>query len=156
MLKIKIIVLGKLKEQAYKDLEKEFLKRLSPFAKVKLVELAEVSYGKNFEPERIKEQEANLILKQLPNDGIIILLEEKGVLRNSRDFSNFVERIGGMGRELVFVLGSGIGLHESLHSYSNHVISLSPLTFPHNLARILLEEQLYRAGTILAGKEYHK
>ena len=156
MFKIKIIVLGKLKEQAYKDLEKEFLKRLSPFAKVKVVELPEVSYGKNFDIEKVKEKEAESIVKQLPDDGIIILLEEKGTLRDSKEFAKFVERLGGMGREMVFVLGSGVGLHESLHQYSNYVISLSQLTFPHNLARILLEEQLYRACTILAGKEYHK
>ncbi len=156
MLKLKIITLGKFKEQAYKDLEKEFLKRLSPFAKIKLIELAEVSYGKNPDIERVKEQEAGLIIKHLSEDSIIILLEEKGTLRSSKDFANFLERLGGMGREIIFILGSGIGLHKSLHAYSNHVVSLSPLTFPHNLARILLEEQIYRACTILAGKEYHK
>ena len=153
---MKIIVLGKLKEQGYRDLEREFLKRLSPFAKVKVIELAEVSYGKNADIERIKEQEAESVVKHLPDDGIIILLEEKGTLRNSRDFAKFLERIGISGREIVFVIGSGIGLHESLRQYSNFTISLSPLTFPHNVARILLEEQIYRACTILSGKEYHK
>jgi len=156
MFKIKIIVLGKLKEQAYKDLEKEFLKRLSPFAKVKVVELPEVSYGKNSKTEKIKAEEAEKIIRQLPEDGIIILLEEKGTERDSKEFAKFIERIGSMGREIVFVLGSGVGLHQSLHEHSNYVISLSQLTFPHNLARILLQEQLYRACTILAGKEYHK
>jgi 23S rRNA (pseudouridine1915-N3)-methyltransferase len=156
MLKLKIIVLGKLKEMAYKDLEREYLKRLSPFAKIKLIELAEVSYGKNFDLERTKLREAEMITKHLPMDGIIVLLEEKGTLRDSLEFANFIDRIGGMGREIVFVLGGGLGLHKSLHGHFNHIISLSLLTFPHNLARILLEEQLYRACTILAGKEYHK
>ncbi len=156
MFKIKIIVLGKFKEQAYKDLEKEFLKRLSPFAKIKLVELPEVSYGKNPDLEKIKEQEAKNIIKQLDENAVTILLEEKGTERDSRDFAKFLERIGGIGREMIFVLGSGIGLHASLQQYSNYTISLSQLTFPHNLARILLEEQIYRACTILAGKEYHK
>ena len=96
------------------------------------------------------------IIKQLPQDGIVILLEEKGVLRGSKDFSIFLERTGGLGKELVFVIGSGVGLHSSLKSYSNYSMSLSPLTFPHNMARVLLEEQIYRACTILAGKEYHK
>ena len=156
MFKIRIIALGKLKEQAYKDLGKEFLKRLSPFAKISLVELAEVSYGKNFDTEKVKEQEAEIIIKHLPDDGVIILLEEKGTVRNSVDFAKFIERLGTTGRELVFVIGSGIGLSKSLHQYSNYSISLSLLTFPHNLARIILEEQIYRACTILAGKEYHK
>ncbi len=156
MFKIKIIALGKFKEKAYRELEAEFLKRLSPFAKVKLVELPEVGYGKNQDVEKIKEQEAKKVIKQLPENAVIILLEEKGTLRNSKDLAVFLERVGGLGKELVFVIGSGIGLHQSLHQYSNYSISLSPLTFPHNMARVLLEEQIYRACTILAGKEYHK
>jgi 23S rRNA (pseudouridine1915-N3)-methyltransferase len=156
MFKIKIIALGKFKEKAYRELEAEFLKRLSPFAKIKVIELPEIGYGKNQDLEKVKEQEAEKIIKQLPNDGVIILLEEKGNLRNSKDFAGFLERVGGLGKELVFVIGSGIGLHESLHQYSNYSISLSPLTFPHNMARVVLEEQIYRACTILAGKEYHK
>lgn len=156
MFKLRIIALGKFKEQAYKDLEREFLKRLKPFAKIRVVELAEIPYRGGQDLERIKEKEAESIIKQLPDDGVKILLEEKGNLRNSKDFATFLERTGGLGKEFVFVLGSGIGLHESLKQYSNYSISLSPLTFPHNMARIILEEQIYRACTILAGKEYHK
>ena len=106
--------------------------------------------------EKIKEQEAEKIVKQLDEGAVVILLEEKGTLRNSKEFANFLERAGGIGRELIFVIGSGIGLHDSLKQYSNYTISLSPLTFPHNMARVLLEEQIYRACSILAGKEYHK
>ena len=156
MFKIRIIALGKFKEKAYRELEAEFLKRLSPFAKVKMVELPEIGYGKNQDLEKIKEQEAEKIIKQLPENSVVILLEEKGALRNSKDFSVFLERVGGFGKEVVFVIGSGIGLHQSLKQYSNYSISLSPLTFPHNMARVVLEEQIYRACTILAGKEYHK
>jgi len=156
MLKIKIICLGKFKEKAYKDLEKEYLKRLSPFAKVKLVELPEVSYKASEDLDRVKRKEAEAIQKQLPDGAIVILLEEKGTLRNSKEFANFLERIGGLGQEIVFVLGSGLGLHESMRQLSNYQISLSPLTFPHNMARVILEEQIYRACTIIAGKEYHK
>lgn len=156
MFKIKIIALGKLKEQAYKDLEKEFLKRLSPYCKLQLVELPEVPYGKNADIDRIKLEEAEIILKNISKDAIVILLEEKGTLRNSKDFSVFLERITSTGREINFIIGSGVGLHSSLKEHSNYSLSLSPLTFPHNLARILLIEQIYRAGTILNGKEYHK
>lgn len=156
MLKIKIICLGKLKEKAYVELEKEYLKRISPFAKVKVVELSEVPYKSEEMAVKAKEKEADLIVKQLPDDGIVILLEEKGQERDSIAFSEFLERIGGLGQEIVFVIGSGIGLSESLKEYSNHNISLSKLTFPHNMARILLEEQIYRACTISLGKSYHK
>jgi 23S rRNA (pseudouridine1915-N3)-methyltransferase len=156
MLKVKIICLGKFKEKAFKDLEKEYLKRLSPFAKLKLVELGEVSYRQGEDLERVKEKEAALIEKHLSDDAIVIVLEEKGIVRNSVDFANFLERIGGFGQEIIFVIGSGIGLHQSLRNIANHQISLSPLTFPHNFARVLLEEQIYRACTIIARKEYHK
>ena len=157
MLKIKIICLGKLKEQAYIELEKEYLKRLSPFAKVKVVELAEVSYRSEDSAAKAKLKEADLIVKQLPRDGgIVILLEESGQERDSIGFAEFLERIGGLGEEIVFVLGSGIGLHDSLKEHTNYTISLSKLTFPHNFARILLEEQIYRACTIMNGKSYHK
>jgi 23S rRNA (pseudouridine1915-N3)-methyltransferase len=107
MFKIKIICLGKFKEKAYLELEKEFLKRLSPFAKVKMVELPEEPYRKNDSTERVKEQEAESIIKNLPEDGIVILLEEKGTLRDSKVFAEFLQRTGGLGKELVFVIGSG-------------------------------------------------
>ncbi len=156
MLKIKIICLGKFKERAFLELEKEYLKRLRPFAKVQLVELTEVSYRTSDDLDRVKQKEALLIEKHLSDNAIVILLEEKGTLRNSKDFANFLERIGSLGQELIFVIGSGIGLHDSLRGLSNYQISLSPLTFPHNFARVLLEEQIYRACTIIARKEYHK
>lgn len=148
--------MGKFKEKSYSELEKLYLKRLSPFAKVKIVELPEVAYRSADQVEKAKLKEAESIVKQLPDDGIIILLEEKGQERNSKDFADFLERIGGIGQEIVFVLGSGVGLHESLKEYSNYTISLSQLTFPHNMARVILEEQIYRACTIITGKEYHK
>lgn len=156
MFKITIIALGKFKEKAYVELEKEYLKRLSPFGKVKVLELAEIGYDKNQDIEKIKQQEAEKIIKTLPKDSVVILLEEKGSLRDSKDFSKFLERLGSLGKELVFVIGSGIGLHASLKEYSNYSISLSPLTFPHNMARVVLEEQIYRACMILANREYHK
>ena len=156
MFKIRIIALGKFKEKAYLELEQEYLKRMKPYAKIKIVELLEVPYFKGTDVDKTKEKEAEKIIKQLPEDGIVILLEEKGTVRSSHQFAEFLQRTGGLGKELVFVIGSGIGLHASLKRYSNYSISLSPLTFPHNMARVILEEQLYRACTILAAKEYHK
>lgn len=156
MFKIKIIALGKFKEKAYKELENEFLKRLSPFAKIKIAELPETPYRENLDLEKAKEREAEKIIKALPDDGVVILMEEKGTVRDSQNFSVFLQRLGQLNKEIVFVLGSGIGLHESLKHYSNYSVSLSPLTFPHNMARIILEEQIYRACTIITGKKYHK
>lgn len=156
MLKMKIICLGKFKEKAYGELEREYLKRLSPFAKVKLVELPEVPYRGGDDLDRVKQKEAEIIAKHIPDGAVVLLLEEKGVERDSVEFAEFIGRLGSLGQELVFILGSGIGLHRSLKTIANYTFSLSKLTFPHNLARILLEEQIYRACTIIAGKAYHK
>lgn len=138
------------------ELEKEYLKRLVPFAKIKLIELPEVPYRSDFEMEKAKDKEAEKIIKQLPEDGIVILMEEKGAQRDSKAFADFIERTGSLNKELVFVIGSGAGLSKKLKEYSNYSLSLSPLTFTHNFARVLLEEQLYRACMILSGREYHK
>ena len=156
MFKIRIIALGKFKEKAYQELEAEYLKRLHPYAKVKIIEIPEVPYHKGEDLDRVKEKEADTIIKNLPEGGIVILLEEKGTVRDSKTFADFLQRTGGLGKELVFVIGSGVGLSDVLKPYSNYSISLSPLTFPHNLTRIILEEQIYRAVTILIGKNYHK
>ena len=156
MYKITILVLGKFKEPAFLDLEKEYLKRLKMYAKVKVLELPEVPYRDTSQIERVREKEAAIIQKHLPKNSIVILLTENGQLRNSLDFAAFFDRIGNLGQELVFVIGSGVGLHPKLIEISNYQISLSPLTFTHNLARVLIEEQLYRACTIIHGKEYHK
>jgi 23S rRNA (pseudouridine1915-N3)-methyltransferase len=156
MLKIQIITLGKFKEPAFAELEREYLKRLSPFAKVTITELPDVSYKTSTQMEAAKLKEAQAIKKRLPKDGLVILLKENGQLRDSKEFATFMERIGGIGTELVFVIGSGAGLHDSLKEVANYEMSLSPLTFTHNFARVLLEEQIYRATTIMSGKDYHK
>ncbi len=156
MFKIKIICLGKFKEKEFKELELLYMKRLSPYAKLKIVELQEVGYKENEDLERVKEKEATNILKYLDKESITIVLEEKGTERDSMGFANFIERVGNLGQELVFVIGGSLGIHSSLRAVSNYQISLSKMTFTHNFARILLEEQLYRACMIIAGKNYHK
>lgn len=156
MYKITIICLGKFKEKAFKELEAEYLKRLRPYAKVKVIELAEIGYKPGQDTDAVKAKEAESIAKQLPKNSIVILLEEKGIERSSVEFAGFLDRVGSLGQELVFVIGSGLGLHPQLRALSNYQISLSSLTFTHNFARVLLEEQMYRACTIVHHKEYHK
>ena len=156
MFKFKIICVGKFKETEFRSLELLYMKRLSAFAKVKVIELPEVGYRENEDLDRVKEKEAGQIQKHLSKDAIVILLEEHVTLRNSKDFAIFIERIGQLGQEIIFILGGSLGLHSSLRGDSNYQLSLSPLTYTHNFARVLLEEQLYRACTIISGKTYHK
>lgn len=154
--KITIICLGKFKEPAFAELEREYLKRLRPYAKLTIKELKEVAYETADQAGRAKTEEAQRVLKLIPADSVVVALEEKGYQRNSEEFSQFLERLGSIGREIILVIGSGIGLGDAVRSRANHIISLSPLTFTHNFARVLLEEQLYRAITIMEGKPYHK
>ncbi len=156
LFKIKIICLGKFKEAGFVGLENEYLKRLRPYAKVELKELREVPYETEDMVQKVKAEEGKLILKHISADSIVIILEEKGFMRSSVEFSEFMERLGSLGRELVFVIGSGVGLGDEVRARANHVISLSPLTFTHNFARVLLEEQIYRSAMILTGRKYHK
>lgn len=156
MFKLKIICLGKLKEKAFIDLEMEYLKRLRLYAKITIDELKEVSYKTSGDIDRVRAEEAEMVLKRIPKDAITIVLDEKGVVRGSVDFSQFLSRLISINREIVCVIGSGAGIDNSLRQAANHVVSLSPLTFTHNFARVLLEEQIYRACTIMEGKEYHK
>ncbi len=156
MFKITIICLGKFKEKAYIELENEYLKRLGPFAKLNLIELSEVSYNSEAQIEKSQLKEAEVIRKHIPVNSVVVLLQENGQLKNSQEFASFMDRLGSIGQEITFVIGSGSGLHPSLKDIANYYVSLSSLTFPHNLARIILSEQIYRACTIISGKKYHK
>lgn len=156
MYKIEILVLGKFKEKAYQDLEHVFLKRIQPFAKVVIKELPEVPYSPTFTPEKALELEAVTLQKNLSKDALVVLLDVHGSERSSKDFAEFLDRVASLGRTVSFIVGSGYGVSDTIKGMANHIVSFGPLTFPHNLARILLEEQLYRACTIIHHKAYHK
>ncbi len=138
MQKIKIITVGKLKRGPLKDLAVEYLKRLGPFMKVKEVVVDELS--------------AELLDKQ----AVTIMLTEDGKAMDSTVFARTLEKWSEQGqRELTFIIAGPFGFDRALLKHADHVLSLSPLTFPHEMAYVILLEQLYRAGTILAGKTYH-
>lgn len=156
MVKVTIICLGKYKEKAFLELEKEYLKRLKTFAKVSVEEIPEIPYREGQDLDRVKQKEADAIMQRIPKNTIVLVLEEKGQQRDSEELAKFLDRISSLGQELVFVIGSGIGLHNSIRGLSNYQLSLSPLTFTHNFARVLLLEQLYRSFMITSGRKYHK
>ncbi|MCL5435562.1 MAG: 23S rRNA (pseudouridine(1915)-N(3))-methyltransferase RlmH [Patescibacteria group bacterium] len=155
MFKITIITLGKLKGPAFRELESEYLKRLPPMAKVNFVELPEESYRPGQE-DKARKKEAARILKQISPEQFVVALDEKGKSVSSQLFAMKFAGHRASGQEIVFVIGSGIGLDEKIKHRANWLFSLSPLTFTHNFARVLIEEQIYRALTILTEKKYHK
>ncbi|MFA5133341.1 MAG: 23S rRNA (pseudouridine(1915)-N(3))-methyltransferase RlmH [Patescibacteria group bacterium] len=154
MQNITIIVLGKLKENYWRDAETEYLKRLAPFAKLKIIELREEPFSEKDALEKVKEKEAIKILKTLEKikNPHIIALDQNGTEFFSEKFSERLYKISG---EVVFILGGPLGLHGSIKNMAKEQFSLSRLTFTHQMARVILLEQIYRAAMIKSGRKYH-
>lgn len=155
MLNLHIITTGKLKESYWAAAEAEYLKRLKPYAKITWHELPEVAFRDVTDREKIKAQEAQKIVKILPVGATVIALHETGREFTSIKFAEFLQANSTRGETLVFVIGGPLGLHESILTRANFQISLSAFTFPHQMVRPILLEQIYRAVTILQGKQYH-
>lgn len=155
MFNIRIICTGKIKEDYWKNAELEYLKRLSPYAKIDILEIKEESFSNQNEKETITKKEAQKILSKVPQGATIITLHEHAKQKNSVQFSEFLENLSEQGNQLCFIIGGPLGLHDDVLQKSHHLLSFSELTFPHQMIRIILEEQLYRAVTIAKGKPYH-
>lgn len=155
MLNITILVLGKLKEKYWVEAEKEYLKRLLPYTKIKIIELPEEAFSDKDNIEIIKKKEANKIQKNIPNNSFVISLHERGTELTSTQLANFLEENSTRGENLVFIIGGPRGLHSDILNSAHKQISLSQLTFPHQMVRTILLEQIYRSVTIMQGKNYH-
>ena len=156
-MKIKIIALGKIKEKFLKDGIDEFLKRLTPYASVEIIELTPVEIKDENLTQKALEQEAEKILANMKSDSYVITLEILGKQLSSEDFASKINEITVSGiSELVFVIGSSCGIAPSVSQRANFKLSISKMTFLHQFARLLLVEQIYRAFKILKGETYHK
>lgn len=155
MLKIKIICLGKLKESYWRAAEEEYLKRLGPFAKIEIIEIPEASFQPNDDPNKIKKQEGEKILRQLKDDELIIALDERGKQKSSEELARFLEEQSQQGQTIAFIIGGPLGLSGEVLERANLQLSLSRLTFTHQMVRIILLEQIYRSGNIIMNKIYH-
>ena len=154
MIKINLICLGDIKEKYYKDAIDEYSKRISRFAELKIIELKEHVAASKFETEVALKKDAVEIKKHLK--GHIVVLDIKGKMLSSEDLSKKIEKISLTSSEISFVIGASNGIHDEIKNLANEKISFSPLTFPHQLMRVIFLEQLYRAFTISNGISYHK
>jgi len=134
----------------------EYVKRLQPFARIEVVEVAHEAFRDIGEKEKASAREAERILRVACNVNRqhLILLEEKGREFDSPEFAKYLSKLGEQGQTICFVLGGALGLHSSLTA-GKQSISLSRLTYPHEMARMILLEQIYRASCIMSGKQYH-
>ncbi|MCX6782282.1 MAG: 23S rRNA (pseudouridine(1915)-N(3))-methyltransferase RlmH [Candidatus Magasanikbacteria bacterium] len=158
MLHISIICLGKLKEEYWRKAEAEYLKRLSPFAKIEIIGIKEEPFGEKDDPTAIKIKEAEKIKKALVGkaDGFIIALDENGEPFSSVRFAAKINSLAGnRTADFVIIIGGPLGLSDSILKIADMTLSLSLFTFTHQMARVILLEQIYRAMMINSGRKYH-
>lgn len=154
---IKIIALGKLKEKFLKDGIDEFLKRLSPYASVEIIELMPIEIKDENLISRILDEEAQKILAYVKPQSYLITMEINGKMLSSEDFAQKLEVLTNDGvSEIIFVIGSSCGLSPIVSARANFKLSISKMTFLHQFARLLLVEQIYRAFKIMKNETYHK
>lgn len=159
-MKITIICVGKIKERFYRDAIEEYAKRLSKYCKFEIVEVADEKTPDKASPveeEQIKEKEAQRILSKIKTDSYVCTLEISGKALSSVEFAEWMEQsaIGGRS-QICFVIGGSLGLHSSVLARSDFALSFSRMTFPHQLMRVILSEQIYRAFRIIHKEPYHK
>ena len=160
MLSVYLICVGKLKEKFYKDACAEYIKRLSPYCKLTLMELPEVKLPQKPSLGEISaalEKEGEAIRAKIPPSSRVVALCVEGRMRSSEEIPQMFPVPGrSPEKHMVFVVGGGYGLHPSIKAEANVQLSMSPMTFPHHLARVMLLEQIYRAFKISEGAPYHK
>ena len=159
-MKITIVSVGKIKEKFYKDAIAEYEKRLSRYCKFQIVEVTDEKTpdkASTVEEEQIKEKEADRILSHIKEDAFVVTLEISGKKLDSVSFANLLEQKGVHGvSHIQFVIGGSLGLHQKVSQRSDYKLSFSDMTFPHQLMRVILAEQIYRAYRIISGEPYHK
>ena len=159
-MKITVITVGKIKEKYLKDAIAEYSKRLSKYCKLEIVEVADEKTPDNASEvveNAIRSKEAERILKYLKDDAYVITLEINGKQLTSEELADKVEKLGVQGTShIIFIIGGSIGLGEEVLEKSNYALSFSKMTFPHQLMRVILLEQIYRSYRIISGEPYHK
>lgn len=156
-MKIKIVALGKIKEKFLKEGISEFLKRLTSYASMEIIEINPLEIKDENLTAKFLEQEGEKILDQIKPNSYVITLEINGANFSSEKFAQKLEEICNQGHnEIIFVIGSSCGLASIVSERANLKLSLSSMTFLHQFARLLLLEQIYRAFKIQKGEIYHK
>ncbi len=160
MLAIRVLCVGKLKERFYADAAAEYEKRLSAFCRLELIELPEERLGERpsqAEIDAALQRESEQIKKKLLKDAALIALCVEGKQLSSEEVSGLLIRAEGSGRPRInFVIGSSFGLAPDIKAQADLRLSMSKMTFPHHLARVMLLEQIYRGFQIRDGSRYHK
>ena len=155
MMKIKIVSVGSIKEKFLKDAISEYLKRLTRFAKIEIIEVDETKI-QNKSEEQVKKEEGERLLKRIGQDEFVFLLDLKGELISSEVLAQKINDLINKGiSPFTFVIGGTLGLSEEVRKRANIKLSISKMTFTHQMCRMIILEQIYRAFKIINNEEYH-
>ena len=155
-MKIKLLVIGKTNKIYLIEGEKDYEKRLSHYCKFSELTIPDIKNRAKFSKNELKIKEGKLILSKLNDKDLVILLDENGKQNSSIEFSNFIsKKIMVRSKSLVFVVGGAFGFSEEVNTRADSKMSLSKMTFSHQMVRMIFKEQLYRAFTIIKGEKYH-
>ncbi len=159
-MKITVITVGKIKEKYLKDAIAEYSKRLSKYCKLEIIEVADEKTPDNASEvveDSIRSKEAERILKYVKDDAYVITLEIGGKQLSSEELADKIDKLGVQGTShIIFIIGGSIGLGKEVLVKSNYALSFSKMTFPHQLMRVILLEQVYRSYRIISNEPYHK
>lgn len=159
-MRITLITVGKIKEKYLRDAIAEYSKRLSRYCKLEIVEVADEKtpdQASEAVEENIRNKEGERILKHIRDDMYVITLEIGGKMLSSEEFADKINSLGLQGKSsIAFVIGGSIGLGKEVLRRSDYALSFSKMTFPHQLMRVILLEQVYRGYRIINGEPYHK
>lgn len=159
-MKITLVTVGKIKERFYGDAISEYSKRLSRYCKLEIIQVADEKtpdHASEGTERQIKEKEGERILANIKEGAYVIALAIEGVMLNSVELSEKIRSLGvGGTSQIVFIIGGSLGLSDAVMSRADFRLSFSKMTFPHQLMRVILLEQIYRGFRIMNGEPYHK
>ncbi len=160
MVNINIVCVGKIKEKFYTQACEEYIKRLSKFCKLNIIELSDEKTkdgASDVENEKVKDIEGRRILEKLPDKALVITLEINGNMLDSEKLADYLSDNMLRGKSAIyFVIGGSLGLSSLVTKRADYHLSFSKMTFPHQLMRVILLEQIYRSFKIMSGEPYHK
>lgn len=154
-MKTTLILVGKTQNKHFIAGINDYVERISHYMPFEIVTIPELKNTKNLSEEQQKEREAELILKQIQTSDTVVLLDEHGKEYRSIEFADWIQKKQNTARRLVFVVGGPYGFAQSVYQRSNEMVSLSKMTFSHQMIRLIFTEQIYRACTIIKGEPYH-
>ena len=159
-MKITIIAVGKIREKFYRDAIAEYVKRLGRYCKLEIIQVEDEKISDRagtLLTELVKKKEAERILKYIRENAYVVILEIQGDMYDSEGFAEQIEKLATRGiSHIQFIIGGSLGLYEEVCKKADLTVSFSKMTFPHQLMRVILLEQIYRAYRIINGEPYHK